>query len=138
MLMLAAPFAAFAEGHALKVSLTDGNSEIYSLSEKPKISFSGEDMLITSSTVSTTYARSTVSAITFQEISTSIANVKEGNNTIYRFNNDKFEAEGTEISVYSTSGALVAKGKDAVSLQSLQPGVYVVKAGKQSIKINKK
>ncbi|MDO4160400.1 MAG: hypothetical protein Q4D41_08090 [Prevotellaceae bacterium] len=138
MLMLAVTIGAFAEGHALKVSFTDGSSATYALSEKPKVSFSGQDMTITSSDASTSYPRSEIVKITFEEITTSITDVNDANNITYSFNNDIFEAEGTEISVYSTSGSLVTKGSDMVSLRSLQSGVYVVRAGKQSIKIRKK
>lgn len=137
MLMLAASTAAFAEGHALKVLLTNGSSETYYLSEKPRISFAGDDMMIASSTASTSYARKDVASITFEDASTSIDNVKKANSTSYRFDGNSFEADGMQISVYNMAGKQVTAGKDAVSLKSLQPGVYVVKAGKQSIKIKK-
>lgn len=141
MLMLLVPLSLFAAGKALKVSFTDGSSATYKLSETPKVTFSGADMLITTSTASTTHARSEVANLTFVDASddpTAIARVKDVNNITYRFDNNSFEADGADISVYSTSGALVTEGKNAVSLQSLRSGIYIVKAGKQAIKINKK
>ena len=136
MLMLIAALGASAAGTALKVSFIDGKSVTYVLSEKPKVTFSGDNMNIVSSTASTSYQRSEISSITFVQAQSAISDI-QANNTTYSFIDNVFESQGSEISVFSVRGSMVAHGVNSLSLESLQSGIYIVKAGNQSIKICK-
>ncbi len=50
------------------------------------------------------------------------------------FDGSTVAAEGT-ISIYATSGALVARGEGSVSTTSMQPGMYIATAGGEARKI---
>lgn len=50
------------------------------------------------------------------------------------FNGLTVTAEGT-VSIYATSGALVARGENSVSTASMQPGMYIATAGGEARKI---
>lgn len=136
LLLLHVALVASAADTALKVLLTDGNSATYMLSDKPKVTFTGEDMNIVSSSASTSYQRSTVASVTFVDAESAIGDIRAKAVT-YRYAGSRFEAEGCDITVYSITGATMLRGTDSVSLEHLEPGVYVVKAGNQSIKIRK-
>lgn len=125
--MLAAPTA-------LSVNLKDGTKATYALSDKPKVTFSGSDMLITAASASTTYALADVATFTFSETS-GIDEVIAGSDIVYRYDGNTFECEGQDIRVFNLSGAQLLEGRDSVSLESLANGVYVVLAGKQAIKV---
>lgn len=125
--MLAAPTA-------LSVNLKDGTKATYALSDKPKVTFSGSDMLITAASASTTYALADVATFTFSETS-GIDEVIAGSDIVYRYDGNTFECEGQDIRVFNLSGAQLLEGRDSVSLESLAKGVYVVLAGKQAIKV---
>lgn len=125
--MLAAPTA-------LSVNLKDGTKATYALSDKPKVTFSGSDMLITAASASTTYALADVATFTFSETS-GIDEVIAGSDIVYRYDGNTFECEGQDIRVFNLSGAQLLEGRHSVSLESLAKGVYVVLAGKQAIKV---
>lgn len=136
MMMLSASLGAFADGTALKVSFTDGSSATFVLSDKPRVSFSGDDMNIVSSDASTSYPRQEIASITFIDSDAGVDGILS-DKLVYRYDGNAFEAQGLDISVYSISGALMTQGRDAVSLASVPAGIYIVKAGNQSIKIRK-
>lgn len=131
--MLAASAAIHAEV-ALKLELTDGQTALYLLSEKPVVTFSGQNMEIATSEVQATYLRSDVARFTFEE-STAVEAIDVA--TVYSYSNGVFAAAGQQIAVYSLNGQLITKGADQVSLEQCAPGVYIVKAGEATVKIMK-
>lgn len=124
----------FAAPTALSVNLKDGTKATYALSDKPKVTFSGSDMLITAASASTTYALADVATFTFSEIA-AVDDVISDSDVVYRYDGETFECEGHDIRVFNLSGAQLLEGRDSVSLESLAKGVYVVLAGKQAIKV---
>ena len=135
LMMICASLGVFAESTALKVVLKDGNSATYVLTEKPKVTFEGENVNISTPDAQASYLRSEVASFSFIETS-SVKDI-EGSDTTYRFTDNVFESEGNLITVYSITGATVARGANSLSLESLNTGIYIVKAGNQSIKIRK-
>lgn len=125
-----------ANPQALQITLLGGDTETFVLSEKPVVTFSGENMTVTSPLLSSTYLRADVQNMTFVEA----AGVKAlpGHDTVYRFAGNIFSCEGALIRVFSTAGAQVAAGTGSVSLQELPAGVYVINANNKSIKVIKK
>ena len=73
------------------------------------------------------------------EITADIDDVDAGNKSIVRKGDTVTLSKPANISVYSTDGALVkaAKASTGISLAGLGKGVYVVKAGQKTVKINK-
>lgn len=51
-----------------------------------------------------------------------------------RYDGVTVAAEG-DILLYSTTGQLVARGRDAISTSSLSKGVYIARTGEQTLKI---
>lgn len=54
------------------------------------------------------------------------------------YSNGSVVAEGMGIAVYDMAGKRVAQGHGSLSTASLQPGVYIVKAGASTLKITVK
>ncbi|MCC8039254.1 MAG: T9SS type A sorting domain-containing protein [Bacteroidales bacterium] len=54
--------------------------------------------------------------------------------TAMRYDGTTVSAQGA-IQLFSTTGQLMATGRDAISTSSLSKGVYIARAGEQTIKI---
>lgn len=126
--------AAFAQGTALKLTLTDGTSDTYLLNEKPAITFSGSDMLIATPEISSTYPRADVQSMIFTD-SPDSGIEQTGNDTLYIYTNNTFTCEGHQITVYTLSGAVEAIGFGSVSLAGLPKGIYIINVNNKSIKV---
>ena len=63
--LLLSAMSAAADETALRLSLRDGSSATYVLSDRPVISFSGEQMMIECDNASTAYNRSEVTSLAF-------------------------------------------------------------------------
>lgn len=64
----------------------------------------------------------------------SVSDITGSDAAAITFDGQTVSADG-EICVYSTTGVLVAKGRDNVNVSKLEQGVYVVTAGKKAVKI---
>ncbi len=127
-----------AAGVSLRVNLSDGRAETYSLDEHPRISFDETNMLVGSDKLSTSYSRDEVRSFDFVSISTSVADIVPGEETVYSFSGGVFTCEGKAITVYSAAGAAVAAGEGCVSLESLGRGLYIIVVNNKSIKYIKR
>lgn len=136
LLLAAAAQVNAAEEPALQLELTNGKTVTYALSQRPTVTFSGSDMNIATSQASASYARAEVANMKFVKIDLSaVKNV--ATDQLLRYADGIFEAPGLDITVYSLAGNAVAQGHDSVSLAGIASGVYIVKAGDQSVKIIK-
>lgn len=140
LILLAAALSALAANagnYALKVNLRQGSSATYILSDKPVITYSGNDVIIKSQGIEDSYLLSDVKSFTFTENGTSgIESVTD--NVTYEFHDNVFTCEGQVITVYNLSGRKVASGSNSVSLESLDRGIYIVNTGNRAIKVMKK
>lgn len=140
LILLAATLSALAANagnYALKVNLRQGFSATYILSDKPVITYSGNDVIIRSQGIEDSYLLSDVKSFTFTENGTSgIESVTD--NVTYEFHDNVFTCEGQVITVYNLSGLKVASGSNSVSLESLDRGIYIVNTGNRAIKVMKK
>ena len=136
LLLMAVAWSAAAAGHSLRLSLKDGTTKVFNLSEKPVITFSGEDMTITTPAVSSTCARSEVASISFGDATAVLDAVAD--ETVYSYDGRVFSCPGHDIVVYALNGNKVATGHDEVSLEALQSAVYIVTVNNQTFKVIKK
>lgn len=120
----------------LRVTLNNGRVEGYRLGEKPIISFSGDNMLVATSKVTSEYQRDDVKAVDFT-VSLDEWDVNADCDIMSRYEGHQFICAREEIHVYDMSGALVAMGFGRVSLASKPKGVYIVKVNNKSIKIQR-
>ena len=139
LLLLAGPMLAWAEGSALLVTLKDGSQTGYILSQKPQVTFSGTALSITTAEVSTDYERADIYSFTFVPESqlTSIRRQSEQNSVI-EYRDGTVRAQSRAIEVYNAAGCLVGRAAGSISLESMPGGVYIVRANRQVLKINKK
>lgn len=133
--LFGATSTAMAGETALKLSLRNGTSPIYVLSDKPVASFDGDKIVFTVNNASTSYPRSEVVNITFIEDAASLKEIVVENEETMRFIDRTVEAEGRTITVYGVDGRPAASGRDKVDLKNLAPGIYIATAGNQTLKI---
>lgn len=121
---------------ALKVTLNDGTSEVFVLPNKPKVTFSGDDVVVTSTALTKSYQRASVKKFTF--VSVGAVNDIAADKTVYKFIDNVFTCCGADITVYNPAGMVVARGRDTVSIADHPNGVYIVKANNQTLKVVKR
>ncbi|MBR0432385.1 MAG: leucine-rich repeat domain-containing protein [Bacteroidaceae bacterium] len=126
----------------------DGEKCVYLLKEEPKISFTQEELLIETATMSATYPLSEFRCITYKEdddnpLVTGIMDVEDGNGRFGESLSFVDMAEGTPVSIYSANGTLVSEfhlsaSHRTLSLSGLPQGIYLVKVNNMTYKIRKK
>lgn len=128
--------SASAEQTALKVTLADGTSSTFILSQKPKVTFAREHMVISTPDATAEFKRADISDLTFTSDISSAIQIREADNSI-SYLGGIVAAPGKFIMVYDLSGRIVASAPDKLSTDFLPSGVYIIKAGRQSLKIKK-
>ena len=117
---------------ALKVSLADGRAPEFLLSQKPSVTFQGDQMTIAAPKASVSFNRSDVLAMHFAETSgveaAALANT-------FSFAGNTITCQGSPISVFNLAGVCVATGSDCLSLADLAAGLYIVRTNSHSVKI---
>ena len=131
----------------LAVCTKDGSKVLYALEEKPKITFTDTELVITTKGVEIAYALSDMNLLTYENgETTGITNLYDdasfkldGNAIVF----SKLKAKDI-VSLYSINGTLVFKktvsqdGEYAVSLNNIETGVYVVNVNGLTYKFVKK
>ena len=127
----------------------DGTKVAYALAEKPKVTFTETDLVITAKGVEVNYSLENMARFTYEEdnTTTAITNLQTGESP-FKLNGESLlfptlKANST-VSVYSLNGALVFKkavlqnGEYAFPLSNLNAGVYLVNVNGLTYKIVKK
>ncbi len=125
-----------AQETAMRVTLIDGSTSTFILSQRPKVTFKGENMVIASPEASTEFNRSDVADITFTSDLSSVNSICGSRNTI-SYVNGIISAPDRFILVYELTGRIVASAQGILNTADLPSGSYIVKADDQSIKIRK-
>lgn len=126
----------------LIVSMNDGSTTNFRLTEQPKITFSGELMSVVSATSFIEFKRKDVKNYRFAVLPTSIDNVDSESqieiigNTIVISN----VPEDTDINVYTTNGTLVfsttpVNGVCNIFLDNYPHGIYIISYNNTIFKI---
>lgn len=137
-------FMASADNLAVNVLLTDGTTVTCNFAEKPQMTFDGSDIVLSSEKGNVgKWEFSGVTSWSFIEVK-DLDNVNDINNTpSIVINGDEIvvnNLQGSSVSVFDVSGKLVLmqnaneNGIAAISINGLRNGVYVLRAGNNSIK----
>ena len=147
---LLAAFSAQAADKLLVVETTDGGKIYFALSESPELTFSGQTMLITTTTRSQDFEIADVAQYYFSGETTGTKALKANELRISQSGDGQVTIEGLHpssvVRLYSLDGkeqpasvTYADGGKATVSLSSLPKGTYIISANKQqTIKINKR
>lgn len=133
--ILLATAALFASDTAMKLTLANGSTATYVLSEKPVVSFDATHVVFTTADAETSYLRSEVADISFVEASAAEKPAIADPESTMSFVNKQIQAPGRQIDVYSVDGRHAASGFESLDLSGLTPGFYIAKAGSQTLKI---
>lgn len=152
LLSLLLGFSIFAKAENNPTNLVvwakDGTKVAYALAEKPKVTFTETDLVITSNDVEVNYNLENMARFTYEDsTSTAITNLRTDESS-FKLNGESLlfpalKANST-VSVYSLNGALVFKktirqnGEYAFPLSNLNTGVYMINVNGLSYKIVKR
>lgn len=134
MFSLCACYSASYAAVCLRISLKDGTTPSYTLAERPVITFSGQEMNVTTQEASIAYQRDLVEKIDFGDVSSVSENIEE---TAFAYLDDTIRVPNSEIKVYDLNGSLRASGYDSLSIADLPKAIYIVKTKIHSVKIFK-
>lgn len=123
---------------ALRIMLNNGSQEFYSLQDKPVVTFTDDNLCITSGTVSSSYPRGDIQSINFIDKTTSLSAPAVAGTVRYLYDGETFSCPGHDITVYNLGGIHISSGHDSVALGHLSRGIYIVKVNHQTLKIVKK
>lgn len=135
-----------ADDMILQIWQSDGNVVNIDLSEEPVTRYTDGNLIITTTKTTISYPLEKVAKYTY----ISADGIESINGMRSKFSQDGETlifsglAQGTEISVYASSGQLIRKtkagsqAKTTVSVSSLPPGVYLVKVNSITYKITKR
>ena len=130
----------------LQIWQSDGKVVNIDLNEQPVTRYADGNLIITTTKTTITYPLEKVAKYTY----VSAEGIESINGMRSKFSQDgetlTFSglAQGTEISVYATSGKILRKtkasshAKTTVSVSDLPPGVYLVKVNSVTYKITKR
>lgn len=138
------------EPTALVVKLKDGTEVQFITSENLVVSNSGSDVVFKSTTASATYPRSNVAKFYFKPVGqNSVEKVKDDRSTNFLMLGDYIIITSTETltmpMVYNLNGQKLAahvekisSNSSQISISSLQKGIYIITANRQSFKFIKR
>lgn len=126
----------------------DGAKVAYALAEKPRITFTKTDLVITTQGVEVSYLLDNMARFTYEKVSEAGITNLEKDETIFELNGDtllfpSLKANST-VSVHSVNGVLVFKqtvrqnGEYSFPVSNLNTGVYLVNVNGLTYKIVKK
>lgn len=126
----------------------DGTKVAYALVEKPKISFTTTDLIVTSNDVKVSYALENLERFTYEKNTVTGITDLGTDKTVFKFDGEallfpSLKAFST-VSIYSTNGEQILEktvtqdGEYSFSISNLHTGVYMVKVNGLTYKIVKK
>lgn len=133
---------------ALILHQKNGGKVAYVLNERPKVTYEGENLVLTTQKVTVEYPLSEVSKFTFGDLGDNGIEDLRGKDASVKLNAQTLVVAGgtpgAPLSLYSLSGSLVwrtnldADGQLIRSIADLPRGVYVLKSGSITSKIIKR
>ena len=131
-----------ADDFSLYITASSTSSE-YSLSSLKKITFSGGNIVLTTTSgQSQSFAISSITKMYFGTTSSSIQQLADGAATTWDGETLTFAGNSGKVRIYRPSGTLVASQSIAdeasISLSTLPRGIYIVNINGKSFKISKK
>lgn len=149
LLFCCAALSASADDGKVNVLYVDGTSHVVQLAQVAKLQVADGNAVMTDKDGKTVASHkiSDIEKIELTASTSSIAQAKGNGGITLRSSGSTVSAEGLadgkSLEIYSAAGELVGKavakgGKAELSVEQLAGGVYVVKAGQQSIKMVKR
>lgn len=133
--------------NALMLHLASGKQVVCMLDEKPVVTFSGDELVLTTHMNQVSYQSADVLKFTYLYVEPSGVSQVSTPPCIFSFRGNTLAVEGaepdTQISVYSVDGSLIAsekankKGAASIKLSEQSGKVYVVKTSVANFKITK-
>lgn len=148
-LSLAFAFATNAQDTKVNVLYLDGTPHVVQMSQVKTLKITGDDVLLLSAdgTTVATHNMADIDKIELTADVTAINTPSKVQAVTIRYNGTSITASGMTnghvLTVYATSGAVVAKakardGKATINVSDLGAGVYVVKTDGQTLKMVKR
>lgn len=132
--------------NSVKLFLKSGETVSYSFSKKPVMTYSGSDLVVSSSKVEVVYPLCTISKMCFEYDITGIDKTTKAD-LRFSLSGNIIVVEGekakTDITIYDLKGTAVKKsmtdgeGRTEISIYDLVKGIYIVKTVSVSFKIYK-
>ena len=129
----------------LMLELRDGSRVAYYLESRPKVTFSGSDLCLSTFDVEVSYPFDEVHKYTFEIVDPTAVSAPSGGSSAVQVHSDgvRFSglSSGAEVSVYAADGRRVlvrragSDGSCSVSLEAMPAGVYVIQYGKSNLKM---
>ena len=128
--------------NALVLETNDGKTYSYVLAEKPRLTFNETEMLIASADASASFTRTDIKNFRFEEVEVdAIRDVKtDGQRMSYL--HGVVTVDGTDkVILYDISGRQILSKRAAdgesvtIDLNNQPSGTYIVRSGKQSLKV---
>lgn len=126
----------------------DGTRVVYILEEKPKITFTETDLVVTVKSIEVNYALENLAHFTYESSDNTAIKILETDETLFKLKGESlfFPAlkSNSSIAIYTVNGALVMKktiqdnGEYALSLSNLNSGVYLIDVNGLTYKIIKR
>ena len=147
ILLLAVLYSGSSSAQRLVIWQKDGSKVNFDLNERPKTTFTAEDLIITTATAAISYPLAIIQRYTYEGGALSVQNVKaDGIRILHKGDNVivKGLTNGKSITVYSIDGKQLktkrSDGSDCftLSLANLPLGVYMIKADEITYKILKR
>ena len=147
-MMLIGTLSSFAEDiKAMMLHLSSGKSVICMLDEKPIVSFSGEELILTTHMNVVSYQSSDVLKFTYLYVDPAAVGKVEMSQSMFSFSENSLIVTGAEpgsqIDIYSVDGVLVASAKTnytgatSIKLPEQSGKVYMVKTSVANFKITR-
>ena len=132
----------------LMLELRDGSRVAYYLESRPKVTFSGSNLCLSTFDVEVSYPFDEVCKYTFEMINPSSVSAPSNGSSAVQVNSNGVQFFGlssdAEVSVYTADGRRIlmrcadSNGNCSVSFEMMQTGVYVIQYEKSSLKITKR
>lgn len=144
---LSCHLSAMADSAAIKLTLSNGTTQFFILSEVPSAKFEGKTLVIASQTqeIHVSLEDGMTVQVTYLDVPDRIEEVAEEHQPVFRVSGEGLETMGLEpntvVFVYDLKGVLVAKSivadDGSASLPISGKGVFVIKTSVSSFKIKK-
>ena len=128
----------------LVIELNDGTTQNYLSDDMPKVSFEEEYICVKSDLIETRFEINNVARFYFEINTDDIDKVNEQEFSFYYDGNNVIvNGKACTICIYDINGTLYYNGQtkdgyNSIDISNYNPGLYIVKANNQSIKIIKK
>lgn len=148
MCALAFSINIFANGiNSLVIWKTNGERINILLNENPKVTFTENEMTITTKMNKVSFSATDVIRFTYEDIPTGINNVAKGNDAMFSIEDEYLNlsnlSQSSLIHIYRTDGTLLStakansNGSAKINIANFASGIYIVKTSVGNFKIHK-